>query len=605
MIKPIFTFASLALSSAIFSSSVFGGGLMKDSFNNGIGINNSNNVSSASYSGQSSSQKVNELLEEASRLYSSDYALRCTAGYGSKANSYKYIDYVDYATYTKLGNSWIKGDLYDVKYDVNLRDNIGSTLYDFLLNARIYKSDSKYIFIKADINPSSYFSDYSTAIIKLEKKTGKLKVAKFYNIVKKENGKNGTGNYVRFEVKSAAKSDDSSKASSAVPASVIKSAAKGKIEDYISAQADFAFDLFKKDSLEAVKKGENVMISPVSVYLAISMLANGADGETLNEITEVLGDKLSLKEINSFNKSYTDALTKGSTEKFKLNIANSAWYKSGIGLSLKKDFENNLKNYYNAQIKSVAFDKSTVKEINSWVSKNTDEMINKIVDEFNGLERLNLINAVCFDSKWKDPYEDEDVKENQNFTNSKGETEKVTMLNSSEEYAFKTDYAEGFVKDYSGDRYRFVAILPNKGLSNAEVMEKLSGDEFIKIMDSLERPDELYVKIPEFTYEYESEMTSTLKKLGIKKAFTDSAELTEIFNQKESLSVSGVLHKTFIKLDKEGTKAAAVTSILVGCTSIQPRLDIRRIYLDRPFIYAIVDTEYNLPVFVGAVNSIK
>ena len=88
MIKPIFTFASLALSSAIFSSSVFGGGLMKDSFNNGIGINNSNNVSSASYSGQSSSQKVNELLEEASRLYSSDYALRCTAGYGSKANSY-------------------------------------------------------------------------------------------------------------------------------------------------------------------------------------------------------------------------------------------------------------------------------------------------------------------------------------------------------------------------------------------------------------------------------------------------------------------------------------------------------------------------------------
>ena len=136
-------------------------------------------------------------------------------------------------------------------------------------------------------------------------------------------------------------------------------------------------------------------------------------------------------------------------------------------------------------------------------------------------------------------------------------------------------------------------------------MEKLSGDEFIKIMDSLERPDELYVKIPEFTYEYESEMTSTLKKLGIKKAFTDSAELTEIFDQKESLSVSGVLHKTFIKLDKEGTKAAAVTSILVGCTSIPQKLDIRRIYLDRPFIYAIVDTEYNLPVFVGAVNSIK
>lgn len=369
--------------------------------------------------------------------------------------------------------------------------------------------------------------------------------------------------------------------------------------DFDSAAADFSVELFKNTVSDDNAEGKNTMISPESVMMALGMAANGADGDTLTEIMGVLSDQMAIGEYNDNMKNLIDRAD--SAESVDFNIANSLWARDG-GFTVKDSFSDVCRDIYGAEARFSPFDESAAGEINGWVNEKTNGMIPGIVNEISDNTIMMLINAVAFEGKWQIPYEDGDIDENGEFTNVFGETENAAMLNGKEYHYIEDGSSSGFVKYYEGGEYAFMAILPDDGVTLGEYIDGMTGRGLISMYEK-RRNIEVYTKLPEFTYEYSAELNEPLYSMGIQKAFEESADFSAISDSAD-INISSVFHKTFIKVDREGTKAAGATSIAVA-TAGGENPEPKYVYLDRPFIYAIIDTESGLPMFLGTVNTIN
>lgn len=384
---------------------------------------------------------------------------------------------------------------------------------------------------------------------------------------------------------------------------------------FVNAAADYSVDLFKRSVREDVEECKNVLISPESVLNALAMTANGADGETLAEMEQVISGSagIPIDEFNSYMLTYNGDLEKEKNVKF--NIANSIWIRdSEDEIRVNDRFLQTDKNYYDAEVFLRAFDDSTVGEINGWVNEKTDGMIDKLLDSISRDAMLYLINAVAFEGEWETPYEDAQIREDVSFTNASGEQESVTMLSGSENIYVRDGQATGFIKNYKGGKYAFMALLPNENISLEDYISGMTGESFINMYQDRSY-EEVIVQLPEFSYEYEKELNDTLSDMGMAGAFKESADFskmaetetdtdTETETDTGHLFIGKVLHKTFIQVDRHGTKAAAVTSVEIDNLALaieQPKMVI----LDRPFVYAIVDTDTGLPIFLGAVSSVS
>lgn len=365
-------------------------------------------------------------------------------------------------------------------------------------------------------------------------------------------------------------------------------------EDFIRSTADFSIRLFK----EVYTKGENSLVSPTSVYLALGMTANGADGNTLKEFENLLGKyNLDIKELNKYYYSQAKKLT--AVESGKVNIANSIWYSDDKSLDIQKSFLQANANYYNSSAYKADFaSKQTVKDINNWVKNNTEGLIDKIVEDINDEAIMYLINTVYFEDKWLVPYESSSVSENK-FNLQDGSSRTVEFMYSGEGVYLKDDKAQGFVKFYENGRYSFVTILPNEGISLDSYLTSLSGESFIKLMNS-KIVGNVSTGLPKFKAGYSRKLVEPLKNMGLKDCFnTGKANFSKMgTSSRGNLYIGDILHKTFIAVDQEGTKAGAATKVEMLCGSAAPELSV---ILDRPFLYAIVDNETNLPLFVGTM----
>ncbi|MDE6579520.1 MAG: serine protease, partial [Ruminiclostridium sp.] len=210
---------------------------------------------------------------------------------------------------------------------------------------------------------------------------------------------------------------------------ITKGQAEGKAADsaFVNANMDFSLELFK--NVQGKKKGENVLVSPLSVASALAMTANGADGETLAEMEKLLGGDIDIDQLNSYLYSYLQSMTSG--EGFKLHIANSVWFRDDPRLTVEKDFLQKTVDYYDAEVYREAFDDKTANAINSWVKANTDGMIPKIIDKIDSDTVMYLINALAFDSEWAEKYEKDQIGDG-TFTDSNGNAQNVEMMNSLE-----------------------------------------------------------------------------------------------------------------------------------------------------------------------------
>ena len=376
----------------------------------------------------------------------------------------------------------------------------------------------------------------------------------------------------------------------------------GKAADdaFAQSQMRLAVDLFQSSVLES--KDENVLISPLSIQLALAMTANGADGNTKAEMEALLGGEISLEDLNEYLYSYVNNLP--SAEKYKLQIANSIWFRDDEGrLQVEKDFLQKNADYYGAQAYKAAFDDQTLKDINNWVKDHTDGMIDSILDQIDEDAVMYLINALVFDAEWQHVYDKSDVYKGK-FTNIGGTEKQVDMMHSEETVYLQDENAIGFMKPYSGSKYNFAVLLPNEGVDIYEYIAGLTGES---LMETLSTPQlgMVMATLPKFSYEYELTMNDVLKELGMPSAFSgDTADFSKMaHSSRGNIYIGDVLHKTFISVDELGTKAGAVTKVQMNDESAPMSEWV--VTLNRPFVYMIIDNKTNLPVFIGTVMDVQ
>lgn len=361
-------------------------------------------------------------------------------------------------------------------------------------------------------------------------------------------------------------------------------------------------------SIKAEDENTNVLISPASIMFAFGLAENGAKGKTKTQLENVIYGGIKTFDTNQILcKLMTDI---ESDKKVKWNVANSIWIKDKRDIKVKKKYLSTTKSYYDSEIYKAPFNNSTVKDINSWVNKNTNKMIPKIVNDLDDSTVMCLINAVAFEGSWAEPFNKYQITENYEFTNLNGSTAKVNMMNGSVDGYFKLNGAYGFKKYYKGGDYAFVGIEMPEGVKPSEYISKLSKNpgSFNKALSNIKKDRDVHISIPEYKLDYDTEMSETIKKMGATYAFSPKrANLYNMFEKDKNSNYyfSSVIHKTHIEVDKDGTKAAAATAIMVDkVTSVVDRKEKLDIKLDHPFVYAIIDTKTNMPLFIGCVNTL-
>lgn len=359
--------------------------------------------------------------------------------------------------------------------------------------------------------------------------------------------------------------------------------------------ADTSIRLLREVTRSSTAK--NVLISPDSVFTAVAMVENGATGKTLREMQSTMGG-MRVKALTDYLSKLHSRLS--GSKQFTYQTANSIWYKKGLAV-LKKTFIQKTRSVFGAEIIAAPFNSGTVSKINAWVKEHTNGKIPSIIDRLDPSDRVVVLNAVYFNGNWVTPYKN---TRKRTFTSSNGKTKKVNMLEGTEYTYVEIDGAEGFLKPYSGGKTAFLALLPPKGTSVNAYLKKLSGKDLIRGYKNRKSTDIIVnTRMPVFSYDYSTSLKNPLKRMGIKNAF--SPEKADFSKMSEgSFYIDDVIHKTHIDVTKSGTEAAAVTAVTVKNTSFKPVTEktVKNVYLNRPFVYAIIDTQSGIPLFMGVVN---
>ena len=365
------------------------------------------------------------------------------------------------------------------------------------------------------------------------------------------------------------------------------------------AVTDFALSLLRGERSGSV----SVLLSPVSILNALGMVANGASGTTLKQIETATG--MSLHQLNDFLYTYRMSLPADS-KTCKAALANSAWLRDTF--RVEDAFLRSCVNYYSAEVYRSAFDGGLVTDLNRWVSKKTDGMISDLLEKEPGAQTmLYLVNAACFDAKWETPYTKENVRTDGIFTAASGKRQTADYLDSHETIYLSGNNVSGFLKPYDGGKYAFVALVPDEGVTLADYLRNLTGEHLYQLITDHHYAD-VQASIPKFTARSELELEEPLRAAGISDLFdVSAADLRGLGSAPNgnTLYVNSVLHKTYLELDENGTKAAAATSLDVNGGAAPPSEDVKTVTLDRPFLYMVVDTHACVPLFMGTVTSME
>ncbi len=374
-------------------------------------------------------------------------------------------------------------------------------------------------------------------------------------------------------------------------------------ETFTAGAADFGLRLFR-ESLN-VGENRNALISPLSMLNLLALAANGASGNTLAQLEAVIspedGPTLSIDVYNEYLSTYLRGLPQ--EEKASLIFANAIWLRDDPDLRVERSFLQTNADYYGTDAYKAPFDASTVRDMNAWVKRATDGQIDKLLTEPPDDDvMLYLINALSFDAEWETIYERQQVTTG-TFTAADGTREDAQMMHSIESLYLTDGETVGFLKPYAGGRYAFAALLPPEGTDIRDYIAGLTGERFLAAIQGAESAV-VQAQLPKFEHACSYSMKEPLKAMGVTDAFGPRADFTRLGRYgNNGLLLSTVMHKTTITVDERGTKAGAVSAAQIDGGSAPPD-KIYTVTLDRPFVYAIVDTETALPLFLGAVFSI-
>lgn len=346
---------------------------------------------------------------------------------------------------------------------------------------------------------------------------------------------------------------------------------------------------------------KNAVLSPLSAYLCLAMLQNGAAGETLAEFEKLLG--FDTGRLNAESLALVRALseTSGSTA---LAIANSAWADDDA-VTVNDSFLRAIVDYYGADMFSVDLPSDAAKDaVNAWVKERTNGLIPSLRDDvYPGDTRLVLINTLYFKGIWRVPFWADNTYGG-TFTLAGGETPEVPFMHMNEVWFdyIQGEDADGVILPYDDHKMAFVALRPMGGADAAALAASLDAARFAALLDSAETRL-MDLSVPKYEAEFSMALNDTLKGMGLNAVFDPAAaDLSGAGAGVDGpLYLSLVQQKVRLIVDERGTEAAAVTeAAAAGAALIEEKpLDFR---LDSPFVYAVVDLESGLPLFIGVLD---
>ena len=378
--------------------------------------------------------------------------------------------------------------------------------------------------------------------------------------------------------------------------------------DFVTLAADnaaFAFDLYR-----ALRGGEgNLVYSPYSVSTALAMTYAGAAGETARQMAETLRYTLPQERLHpSFNAlgllldernlTFKDADLEQEQTGVQLDVASALW--GQVGFPFKAPFLETMARNYDAGVQQVDFENTPEparQAINQWASDRTRGKIQDIIPPgaIRPDTRLVLANAIYLHALWEHRFDERSTHEAP-FYLLDGSQVLAPMMRQTE--TLRHDEGEGYQAvelPYMGDQLAMLVILPSKG-QFAEFESSLDAGRLRAIRDVL-APAYINLGLPRFEVESNLPLSQTLKGMGMPEAFSEAADFSGMSDV--PLSISDVLHKAYILVNESGTEAAAVTTVIVGVTSLPP--DPKELTIDRPFLFVLYDRQSGAVLFVGRV----
>lgn len=370
-------------------------------------------------------------------------------------------------------------------------------------------------------------------------------------------------------------------------------------QDMADKGTDFAFRFFNQ-VCNSEKTNTNVFVSPLSASLALSMTANGAAGNTLTEMTNVLGFSSSLNDMNSYHQKLTSALL-DLDNTIQLEIANSIWVKKGF--RVYDSFVSANKEWYDADVRELEFSSSAATDvINKWCADKTNQRIKKVLDNIPGDARLFLINALYFKGEWTSKFKSSATAQ-EDFTNADGSGQKVAMMNQTAtfNYSHNDDFSIAEFP-YGNQAFSMVVLLPEAGKTLDECLAQLTYKHW-KTWSEQMGARTLEVKFPKFELIYSKDLVDDMQAMGMKDAFhSGNADFTKM--SAADLFIGILKQYTYLKIDEEGTEAAAVTVTGMIETSVGPSTTIP-FYMNRPFIIMIKEKSTGSILFMGKITTLK
>jgi len=342
-------------------------------------------------------------------------------------------------------------------------------------------------------------------------------------------------------------------------------------------------------------EGKNVFISPISVSVALGMTLNGARDATYTDMSHTLGYADTMQD--DINKSFQSIISQLTSEdpKARLQIANSIWYRQGLSVEAK--FIESNKTYFLSEVIEADFtNPATLKTINDWVAGKTNNKILNIIDQIPADAVMYLINAIYFKGDWKYEFKKENTQDAPFMVN--GATSKtVPIMSQTGSFRYYSDSTLAAIEmPYAGERYSLVALLPNENVNIEQVANGFTDAYYTRILENM-YAGEVQLYFPRVKMEFKTLLNDALSDMGMQVAFSDYANFKGI-RPEGGLSISRVIHQSFVEINEEGTEAAAATVVEIKETSM-PEIHVFR--ADRPFLFVIKDNTANSIVFIGKV----
>lgn len=382
-------------------------------------------------------------------------------------------------------------------------------------------------------------------------------------------------------------------------------------EEVNAALASFGLELLQAVRADTVadiaKRGIDgtpfVFVSPLSVALALSMAANGADGNTLAQFQEVLGGGADLVELNGACVRLMQDY-QGLTGSTRCSIANSLWVDPDG--QIKDEFVGQCRGVFDAQVfRGELSAPGIVDDLNGWVSEHTNKMIPSIIDQpFPEDTACLLVNALYLKNKWLQAFDPYATKE-MDFHYGNGSVGQVDFLQHFDTHLsyLQGEGAQGAVLPYDDGRLAFFALLPDLYPDSPDFgtwLDGLEGDSLTRLLNNREDTFFRRFAMPKFQADWLGNLEELLPELGLTDAFDPfTADFSNLGDHPEGYYLAQVIHRAKIEVNEKGTEAAAATAAAPAAGSPAPSPDDVTLILDRPFLYGIVDLYTGVPLFLG------